>query len=137
MNDHPSHPPFSHEPMRTSLRVGTTRRDANLLCRVGVSGIVLLLFGGSGIVGRSGSGGGSSSVVGAGMVVVGVGCNDGGLAGGFELLEGLLEERGGVLGGAATFHVGGHVGPEAGGEGVFDFFLGEKEMLMLLGGMVG
>lgn len=61
-----------------------------------------------------------------------IGCvDDCGFAGGFELFEGLLEEGGGVFAGAAAFHVGGDVGPEAGREGVFDFFLGEEEVLVL------
>lgn len=53
------------------------------------------------------------------------------LAGSFELFKGLLEESAGVFAGAAALHVGGDVGPEAGVEGVFDFFLGGEEVLVL------
>ena len=88
------------------------------LCRVGVSGVLFLLFQSGVASWKSASGGRSSGIV-------GVGCNDRGLAGGVELLKGLLEERGGVFAGAATFHAGGDVAPEAGGEGVFDFLLGD------------
>lgn len=109
------------------------------LCRIAVSRILVLLFCGGATVSRksSGSGGSGRRIAVASMIVVGVGCGDGDLAGGFELFEGLLEEGGGVFGCAATFHAGGDVGPEAGGEGVFDFLFGLEEMLMLLGGMVG
>ena len=122
--DHLLLPPFSREAWKLPLEWGRLCGDASPLCRVVVSRVLFLLFN-SGIVScKSASGGRSSSIVGAGMVIIGVGCNDGGLAGGFELLECLLEERGGVFAGAATFHVGGDVGPETGGEGVFDFLLG-------------
>ena len=104
--------------------------EARPLGRIGVSRVLFLLFDSAIASWKSASGGRS-------IGIVGVGCNDRGLAGGVELLEGLLEERGGVFAGAATFHAGGNVGPEAGGEGVFDFLLGYKEVLMLLGGIVG
>ena len=126
-------PPFFHEPWKLPLEWGRLGGDASPLCRIVVSGIVFLLFDGSGVVGReSGSRGGSSSIVVAGMIVVSIGCSDVGLASGFELLESLLEERGGVFGGAPTLHAGGDIGPEAGGEGVFDFLLSQEEVLMLL-----
>lgn len=57
---------------------------------------------------------------------------DGSLAGGLEFFESLLEEGSGVFAGATTFHVGGDVGPEAGGAGIFDFLLGEEQALVLL-----
>lgn len=53
------------------------------------------------------------------------------LASRLELFEGLLKEGARVFAGAAVFHVGCDVGPEAGVVGVFDFLLGEKEVLVL------
>lgn len=69
--------------------------------------------------------------------IIAIGRIDGSLASSFELFESFLEEGAGVSAGAATFHVGGDVGPEAGGVGVFDFFLGEEEVLVLLVGTGG
>lgn len=66
-------------------------------------------------------------------IISAVGETDQRLAGGFELFEGLLEEGGRVLVGAATLHVGGDVGPEGGGVGVFDLLFCEEEVLVLFG----
>ena len=113
---HPSFPITPHPQYEKLPSEWGRLRSANLLRVVALSRI--LLFDSVVLFGSSGSGA--------------VDRIDGGFAGGLELLEGFLEEGTGVFVGAATFHVGGDVGPEAGVVGVFDFLLGEKEVLVLL-----
>lgn len=109
------------------LELGTTMELVDpLLSDVGAISSLLLFHGGVvvGSVGLAGRSGGRSGAIRSGSVDIG-------LAGGFEFSEHLLDEGGGVLFRAETFHGCGDVGPEVGVVGVFDFFLCDEKVLFL------
>ena len=109
---------------KASLGVGTTLEVCILSLVVALISRIPLFHDDVVIVLRSIGVVGVIGAVGSGGVHVG-------LAGRFELFEGLVDEGDGVLVRAAAFHVCCDVGPEGGGVGVFDVFLGGEEVLFL------